>query len=87
MATRHSTATARSEKPSKPRPDFPLSWHPAGYWCKKIRGKIQYFGDRYGTPEAAEVVYNRVKDDLHAGTNPDELMLMGLPSSWLATPF
>jgi hypothetical protein len=31
-------------KPSKPYPEPPLTAHPAGYWCKKIRGKLHYFG-------------------------------------------
>jgi hypothetical protein len=31
-------------KPSKPYPEFPLTALPLGYWCKKIRGKIHYFG-------------------------------------------
>jgi len=39
-------------KPAKPYPDFPLTAHPAGYWCKKIRGKIHYFGP-WADPDAA----------------------------------
>src|SRR6266568_4740776 len=41
MSETHPTKPA---KPSKPYPAFPLTAHPAGYWCKKIRGKIHYFG-------------------------------------------
>src|SRR6516165_5984890 len=47
MSEDHPTAPAPSgkpAKPSKPSPDFPLTAHPAGVWCKKIRGKIHYFG-------------------------------------------
>ena len=36
MSEDHPTAPAPSgkpAKPSKPSPDFPLTAHPAGYWC------------------------------------------------------
>lgn len=40
------TPSVRAGKINKPREDFPLSPHPAGYWCKRIRGKLHYFEDR-----------------------------------------
>jgi hypothetical protein len=43
----HSTPSAtpdKAAKPSKPYPEYSLTAHPAGYWCKKIRGQIHYFG-------------------------------------------
>ena len=58
-------------KPSKPSPDFPLTAHPAGYWCKKIRGKIHYFGP-WDDPDSALTKYNEQKDALHAGKKPRE---------------
>jgi integrase len=60
MSDRHST------KPAKPYADYPLTAHPAGYWCKKILGKMYYFG-RWDDPDGALAKYLAQKDDLHAG--------------------
>jgi integrase len=56
-------------KPAKPYPEFPLYPHPLGYWAKKIRGRMHYFG-RWEDPDGALAKYNAEKDDLHAGTTP-----------------
>lgn len=54
-------------KPKKPRPDFPLTAHRNGQWCKKIRGKIHYFGT---DADAALTKYLDQKEDLQAGRQP-----------------
>lgn len=70
MAKAHSNEPTRADKPRKPYPDFPLGWHVAGYWCKRIRGRLHYFGQRNGTWEEALLHYQDVRDDLHAGREP-----------------
>src|ERR1700757_667681 len=61
--------TTAGQKPSKPYPEFPLTAHPAGYWCKKIRGKLHYFGP-WDDPDGALAKYVAQRDDLHAGRTP-----------------
>lgn len=69
-------------RPKKPRKDFPLYAHPAGYWAKKIRGKLHYFG-RWGQVrqgvmerlpgdgwEKAEALYEEQRAALYAGRVP-----------------
>src|SRR5438477_8878640 len=72
MSEPHSTVPVVADKPvkpSKPYPEFPLTAHPAGYWCKKIRGKIHYFGP-WADPDGALAKYLEQKDALHAGRLP-----------------
>ena len=52
-------------KPSKPHPDFPLTPHPSGRWCKKIHGQIRYFGP-WEDPKGALERWLDQKDDLLA---------------------
>src|SRR6516164_3957861 len=69
MSETHSTTPTPSGKPAKPYPEFPLTAHPAGCWCKKIRGKLHYFGP-WADPDAALAKYLEQRDDLHAGRKP-----------------
>jgi integrase len=66
MSEGHPTKPA---KPSKPYPDFPLTAHPAGYWCKKIRGKLYYFGP-WDDPDGALAKYREQAEALHSGRIP-----------------
>ena len=60
------TKTAR---PSKPYPDFPLTAHQNGQWCKKIRGKLHYFGPWEEWQEAL-ALFQEQREDLYAGRTP-----------------
>jgi integrase len=82
MSETHSTTPAvpnKPKKPAKPYAEYPLTVHPAGYWCKKIRGRLHYFGPRFNpanvaaamaAADAALADYNRQADALHAGREP-----------------
>lgn len=63
-------------KPNKPYPTFPLTAHPNGQWCKKIRGKIYFFGV-WADPEAAHQKYLAEAADLHAGRQPRMSIVSG----------
>jgi len=56
----------------KPHPDFPLTPHPTGRWCKKVLGHLQYFGKIDGDLEgqAALALWLERKDELLAGRKP-----------------
>ena len=47
-----------------------LTAHRNGQWCKKIKGKVHYFG-MIGNPEAALKKYLDEADALHSGLTPD----------------
>src|SRR5215831_3317232 len=73
-------------KPAKPYPEFPLTAHPTGRWCKKIRGRIHYFGS-WADPDAALAKYLDQKESLHAGRisrpDPNALTIKDLCNQFL----
>ena len=79
-----------SGKPGKPRPDFPLSIHKGtGYWCKKVRGHVHYFGKVSDDPNgvAAEEQWLAQKEDLQRGYVPREKPADGLRVRELVNDF
>jgi integrase len=74
-------------KPAKPYPEFPLFPHANGYWAKKIRGKLHYFGKWEDGWQAALDTYDTRKAALHAGKRPraeaGELILKDLCNDFL----
>jgi integrase len=76
MSERNSTTTATADKPARPE-GCPLFPHRAGYWAKKIRGRLVYFGERWhdDAEQAAALdgaldEYDKQKEALHAGRKP-----------------
>jgi hypothetical protein len=63
------SAKPTRQKPRKPSSSFPLTPHNNGQWCKKIRGKVHFFGT-WEAPQGALDNYLRVAADLHAGREP-----------------
>lgn len=57
-----------SKKDQKPYPDFPLTSHPTGQWCKKIKGRLYYFGT---DADAALRKYLDNRDAIQAGRAPE----------------
>ena len=71
MAKRNSTKSGEIEqwrrwKKRKENRDYPLTVNGNGYWSKKIKGEVHYFGP-LSDPEGAAAEWVRVKDHLLAG--------------------
>ena len=61
-----------ANKPRKPYAGFPLTPHPSGRWCKKIRAKLHYFGKITGDEQGAAALerFNREWPYLKEGRTP-----------------
>lgn len=81
------TIAKGSQKPAKPRADFPLSAHGCGQWCKKIHGKIYYFGP-WDDPDAAEAEFRRQEPWLRSGgdvSDPDAFTIKLLCDTFMSS--
>lgn len=68
-----STARPRTRKPKNTNKDFPLHVHKGtGYWCKKVHGKVWYFGKVVDDPNGVGALeqWVREKADILAGRDP-----------------
>ncbi len=85
--SKNSTPSQSSRKAPK---DFPLTRHPRGYWCKKVKGKLHYFGKIVGDEngQAALAKWLEQKDELLAGRTPriksDGLTVADLANKYLS---
>lgn len=88
LGTIMSRNAAKRSKPSKPYPSFPLTPHNNGQWCKKIKGRLYFFGP-WADPDAAFSKYTRDADALHSGrpvnVHRDGLDLKELGNAYLAS--
>ncbi|TWT91659.1 tyrosine-type recombinase/integrase [Neorhodopirellula pilleata] len=57
-------------KPDKPYPEYPLTPHASGKWCKKVRGKLHYFGS-WDDPDGALNEWLAKQDTIRAGGDPN----------------
>ena len=71
------TPPVSANKPQKPYAEFLLTARANWQWCKKIRGKVHFFGV-WADPRAALQKYLDYRDDLQAGRIPRRLS--GLPT-------
>ena len=71
----HSTARV---KPKKPRIDFPLFPHARGYWAKKVRGKLLYFGKVADDPKGEAALQKWADDELRSLNAQIEFVLRRL---------
>jgi integrase len=67
--SRPTPAKPTPAKPKKPNKNFPLFAHANGQWCKKVKGRLHYFGP-WDDHNAALDRWLLKKDDLIAGRKP-----------------
>lgn len=81
--------STRKTQLKKPHRDFPLFPHQRGYWAKKVRGKLHYFGKIADDPsgQAALALWLEQRDDLLAGRTPRSTPDDGLTLATLCNRF
>ena len=76
----------RQHQSAKPHPDYPLTAHPSGRWCKKLKGRVFCFG-KLDDPQGALDRWLREEDELLAGRVPrdpgDAVVLRDLVNRFL----
>lgn len=70
------------KNPEKPYLEFPLTAHQNGQWCKKIKGKIWFFGVWENSEDALRKYLDEV-DEIQAGRDSRKTVVVGLSSSEL----
>ncbi len=79
-------AIGTKQKPKNPYPGYPLTPHPNGQWCRKIHGKVHFFGV-WDDHDAALELYHKQAADLHTGRQPtvstDALTVKDLANHYL----
>ena len=75
-------------KTQKPYAEFPLTPHPNGQWCKKIRGRLHYF-EAWGDWEAALNLFLDQKKRPPRRSEPTNRvgMLLGTPRHGFSTHY
>lgn len=76
-------ATVSDTKPAKPYQEFPLTAHQNGQWCKKIKGKVWFFGV-WSDPDAALRKYLDEVNEIQAGRDPRKTVVARLSSTELS---
>lgn len=76
----------KGAKPSKPRRDYPLTAHPSGQWCKRVNGKLYYFG-KWDDPQAAEEKWEARKHAILNGRDFLPGAIAGDSLGWLCNAF
>ena len=57
------TDTRKPNAAQKPREDFPLFPHARGYWAKKVKGKMHYFGRIDDDPKGVKALKEWMGDN------------------------
>lgn len=82
----NATKKRKRQKPEKPHPDFPLTAHRNGQWCKKVRGEIYFFGV-WEKPDEALNCWLEDKDAILAGRERPSRVQKGITVEDVCTAY